>query len=126
MIDSFAKRRVAVIIQSHLFAPFSAIIISQVLIIHPSLSPLGVVNWPKTGLLKTHQALWSESWMMRMSNINNRPNTQYTCVRSDLGCAFFIGSFGHLDDYEGGVFELPLDDYEGGIFTSLPVKSSGR
>ena len=112
------------IIQSHLFAPFSAIIISQVLIIHPSLSPLGVVNWPKTGLLKTHQALWSESWMMRMSNINNRPNTQYKCVRSDLGCAFFIGSFGHLDDYEGGVFDLPLD--EGGIFTSLPVKSSGR
>ena len=53
-----------------------------------------------------------------------RPNTQYTCVWSDLACAFFISSFGHLDDYEGGVFDLPLD--EGGIFTSLPEKSSGR
>ena len=60
-----------------------------------------------------------------MSNINNRPNTQYTCVRSDLGCGFFIGSFGHLDDYEGGDFDLPsnikhLDDYEGGVF-DLPL-----
>ena len=42
---------------------------------HPSLtlSPLGLVNWPKTGLLKTHQTLWSESWMIRMSNINIGP-----------------------------------------------------
>ena len=35
LIDSFAKRRVAVIIQSHLFAPFSTIIISlTILLLH--------------------------------------------------------------------------------------------
>ena len=42
---------------------------------HSSLtsSPLGLVNLPKTGLLKTHQALWSESLMMRILNINIDP-----------------------------------------------------
>ena len=92
---------------------------------HPSLtlSPLGLVNWPKTGLLKTHQALWSDSWRMRMSNIIIMCAHVWGKIRHVFS---FVGSFKHLDDYEGGVFDLHLDDYEGGIFTSLPVKSSGR
>ena len=40
-----------VIIQSHLFTLLTMIIISQVVIINPSLYPLRFVNWSKTGLL---------------------------------------------------------------------------